>query len=417
MQVFCYILLPVALIMNFLLVPVHAQAVEPTIRVNILSNVQTVLISGESDFEILSGETGKQLARFTAGEQVSFAVKEKSMTINDKKVDVAKCRIVQFRSTNAHPITVNSKQYRGNIDVIHGKIGLSIVNVLPMEQYLYGVVGKEMSGEWALEAVKAQAVAARTYALYKYNQHQAGDYDVGATTDCQVYGGLDNETPRVLKAVDDTVGQVLIYQGNLIPAYFHSSSGGYTENSENVWGTYQPYSRGVVDYDQHSPHYKWEKKLTASELAEAISRAGYQLGVIKTIELAPLTKAPMSIPERGVSGRVKVMGFVGTTGSAQLTGEKIRTILDLKSTLFDISILSSMPKAGEFQLQNKNTLHRLSGRPDEVILISGFGWGHGLGLSQWGAKAMAEKGPLGDATYYKEILKHYYQGTTIEKVF
>ena len=438
------VFLPIILLLNILLVPVQAKAAESNIRVGILSNVSTVLISGDADFEILNGDTGKKLAHLNAGEEVSLAIKEKELTINNKKVSAVTFRIVKSKVDEEHFIEINKKMYRGTMDIhmTAGKTGLTVVNVLPMEQYLYGVLAKEISPEWHLEAVKAQAVAARTYGVYNRNKHQADGYDVCATNDCQVYGGREYETPRVLKAVNDTAGQVMMYQGKVIPAYFHSSAGGYTENSENVWGTYQPYARGVIDYDQNSPHYKWEKKLTRSELEGAILKAGYKIGGIKAIELAGLTNAPMNSTERGVSGRVKVIRFIGTSGSAQVAGEKIRNMLGLKSTLFDINVLLTEQKNVEFDITDsrgtvdhkkvdinlppsreqglvtdKKELHRLSGRLNEMIVISGFGWGHGLGMSQWGAKAMAEKGPQGDATYYKEILKHYYQGITIKKVF
>ena len=150
----------------------------------------------------------------------------------------------------------------------------------------------------------------------------------------------------------------------------------------------------------------------------------------------------MSNVERGVSGRIKVIRLVGTNGSIQLTGEKLRNILSLKSTLLDINIIVPMQKSIEFDISDrvgnqdsktveinfpptkekglftdKKDMHRISGRPNEIIVISGLGFGHGVGLSQWGAKVMAEKGPQDDPTYFKKILKHYYQGVEIKKVF
>ncbi len=318
---------------------------------------------------------------------------------------------------------------------------MTVVNTLPIEEYLYGIIAKEISPNWSLEAVKAQAVAARTYALYNRNKHKDDGYDVCATTDCQVYGGRESEVPRTIKAVDSTVGQVILYQGKLIPAYFHSSSGGFTENSENVWGTYLPYLRGVVDYDQKSPQYNWEKQLTPSEIEEALSKAGYNIGTLKAIGISPLTTQSINIIDRGVSGRVKIIRFIGTNGSIQLSGEKLRKILSLKSTLFDVHIILPVQKSIEFEITDKvgnqgskkieinlpptsekgfvtdrKDIHRISGRPNEIVSISGYGWGHGIGLSQWGAKAMAEKGPQDDPTYFKEILKHYYQGVEIKKL-
>jgi len=428
-HIFYYILLPIVFVMACFAVPAHAQSQESKIRVGILSNQQNLLISAATNVVIINGETGRLLVHLVAGEKGTITVKDETITINDKEVKAEKFSVLPVQFTGEDYIKVNEKPYRGNIDIhrTHGKTGLTIVNTLPIEQYLYGVIAREMSPSWHFEALKAQTVAARTYALHNLNKHKIDDYDVCATTDCQVYGGKDSEAPQVIKAVDDTSGQVIMDKGKVIAAYFHSSSGGYTENSENVWGTYQSYLRGVMDYDQASPQYKWEKRLTANELKTAIYKAGYRIGTITAIELAPLADLPMSIPERGVSGRVKAIQFIGSKGNAQLTGEQLRTILGLKSTLFDVRVITPAQKVIKFDITknigghsyigDKKAIHHLSGGPNDTILISGFGWGHGLGLSQWGAKGMAEQGPQGDATYFKEILKHYYQGTTIKKVF
>ena len=429
-NIFSYILLPIALFIIFSSSPIQANPVESTIRVGILSNQQNVSVSADDHVAILNAVTGKLIARLPAGEKGNITVTANKISINGKQVAAVKLTILILKNDGKHSIEVNKKKYRGSL-TIHmdqGKKGLVVVNTLPIEHYLYGVLANEISPKWPLEAVKAQAVAARSYVLYNLNKHKGDEYDVCATTDCQVYGGQDSEAPEVIKAVDDTSGQVIMGQGKIVPAYFHSSSGGYTENSENVWGTYQSYLRGVVDYDQNSPQFKWEKRLTIDELQEVIHKAGYKIGTLKAIELAPLTSQRMSTAERGVSGRVKVIQFIGSTGSAQLTGEKLRNILQLKSTLFDVSIMVPMKKVVKFDsnvpLQYKQSssrekkgIHPTTGRQGEIVLITGFGFGHGLGLSQWGAKAMAEQGPKDDTTYFKEILKHYYQGTTIKKVF
>ncbi|MBC8014393.1 MAG: SpoIID/LytB domain-containing protein [Sporomusaceae bacterium] len=429
-HIFSCIVLTIALFINFPNPSIQANPVESTIRVGILSNQQNISVSADAHIQILNAATGELVARLRAGEKGTITVSKNRISINGKQAAAVKLNLLVLKNDGEHSIEINKKKYRGSIGIhmTHGKTGLTVVNTLPIEQYLYGVIAKEISPKWPLEAVKAQAVAARSYALYNLNKHQVDEYDVCVTTDCQVYGGQDSEAPEVIKAVDDTSGQVIMAQGKIIPAYFHSSSGGYTENSENVWGTYQSYLRGVVDYDHNSPQFKWEKRLTTYELQEAINKAGYKIGTLKTIELVPLTSQPMSTVERGVSGRVKVIRFIGSTGSAQLTGEKMRKILQLKSTLFDISIMRPAKEVVEFDTNvppqykrgfstDKKGIHSATGRQGEIIIITGFGFGHGLGLSQWGAKAMAEKGPKGDTTYFKEILKHYYQGTAIKKVF
>jgi stage II sporulation protein D len=150
----------------------------------------------------------------------------------------------------------------------------------------------------------------------------------------------------------------------------------------------------------------------------------------------------VNAPDRGVSGRVKNLRLIGSAGSVQISGTKFRSIMGLDSTLFEVKAVVPSQKSIEVEItdsygdRDKKTIEvnlppypekrlatdnenicRLSGRPNETLLISGFGWGHGLGLSQWGAKAMAEKGPAGDTAYFKEILKHYYTGVDIQKVY
>ncbi len=429
--------------MFFLAGTVYAQTPENMIRVGIWSNQRNILVSADVDYKIINIDKNQTLGRFSANEKATIAYNGNEFILNGKKIDAVRISILKLKNDDAYSIEVNNKKYRGdiNIHITNGKSGMTVVNILSVEKYLYGVIAKEISPNWSLEAVKAQAVAARTYAFYSRNKHQNDGYDVCPTTDCQVYGGREGEVPRGIKAVDDTVDQVILYKDKLIPAYFHSSSGGYTENSENIWGTYLPYLRGVVDYDQGSPHYKWEKQFTPNELRELLIKAGYNIGTIQAIGISPLAIQPMDTTDRGVSGRVKNIRFIGANGTIQLTGEKLRTILSLKSSLFDVHIMLPVQKSIEFEISDgignvgnkkveinlpptsekgyftdKEDLHRISGRPNEIISISGFGWGHGLGLSQWGAKVMAEKGPQNDPTYFKEILKHYYQGVEVRKL-
>jgi len=430
--------------------PVHAagektiSSTEPTIKVGLWANQSNLVISADGNFTIVNRETREVLGQFAAKEKVNVSIKDSRITVNGVAVAVNELGIKLKTIAGDHYIEVNKRRYRGNIDIHRtvNKTGLTVVNTLPLEQYLYGIIAEEISPEWPLEAVKAQAVAARTYALYSLKKHQQDGYDVCATTDCQVYGGINSESVRAIKAVDDTHGQVVVYQGKPIPAFFHASAGGYTENSENVWGTYYSFLRGVEDYDKNAPHYKWEKQLRPAELAEALQRAGYNIGSLRAIVLSPYGQPPLNAFDRGVSGRVKTIKFIGTNNTVQVPGNKLRSILALNSTAFDIKIVVPVEKDIEFRitdsagdratkkieinlppqeekglLNDKEDMHRISGRAGETIVLTGYGWGHGLGMSQWGAKAMAEKAPPGDTTYFKEILKHYYQSTEIKKVY
>lgn len=416
---------------------------EPNINVGILSNQPNVMLSAKTDFVIKDIDTNKIIAKFKSSDKVSITLSARNIAIDGTTVTNKGIRI-SAKANDESYIEVNRRSYRGEISIYqtNGKNGLTVVNTLPIEQYLYGVIAREMSPDWPSEAVKAQAVAARTYALYSLNKHKDDGYDVCSSTDCQVYGGRDSEAPGAIQAVSATYGQTMFYKDKLIPAYFHSSSGGYTESSENVWGGAYPYLQGVVDYDQKSPYSKWEKKFTTNELEMALKRAGYDVGNIRTIELSPLTKPPVSSFDRGVSGRVKEIRVTGTSGTVYITGNKLRSALALNSTLLDLAVIVPAQKVLEFDitdsagdrwkkevpvnlppqkqemfLNGKSAVHHITGRTNETIVFTGFGWGHGIGLSQWGAKAMAENAPKGDSTYFKQILKHYYQGVDIKKAY
>ena len=415
---------------------------EPSLRVGILINQPTVQVSAEANFDLTDPATGKVLSSFRTGDKVTIAAQDKFLTVNGAVVTAKEIGVVVKKNEALYYIEqllqVNKRRYRGDLNIHRtaGKTGLTVVNTLPVEQYLYGVIKNEISPDWPLEAVKAQAVAARTYALANYNKHKADGFDVCSTTDCQVYWGRESEAPRALEAVDATRGLVLIHNGKLITAYFHSSSGGYTENSENVWSTPLPYLRGVIDYDQNCPNFSWEKRLTAAEFNQAISKAGYKIGSLQAVELSPLANPPVASTDRGVSGRVKTVRLVGSDGSVQVSGTQLRSMLDLKSTLFDIHIPATSPKAllpatradNKIRLLSSHNkplpastttanIRVISDNTEAAVVITGSGWGHGIGLSQWGAKAMAEKAPPGNTEYFVVILKHYYQGVQIKKAY
>ncbi len=262
--------------------------------------------------------------------------------------------------------------YRGKALVIPSDKGLTAVNYVDLEQYLYSVLGSEMSGSWPLEALKAQAVAARTYAIYKRQSERNAFYDVSNTQSSQVYKGIAKEFSSTQAAVNATAGQVLTYNNQLILSVFHACSGGHTENVEDVWSEALPYLRGVQDFDQDVTQCQWVKSFSGEELNKRLS------GVGKVVSITP-TLTPY--------GSLKSMKIVGTSGTRELKGEAVRNALGLKSTRFTIT--------------QEPTGLRFDGR----------GWGHGLGLSQWGAYKLAGRG-----INYKQILGHYYSGTRLTTI-
>jgi stage II sporulation protein D len=248
--------------------------------------------------------------------------------------------------------------------------GVTALNLVDFEEYLYSVVGAEAIPSWPLEALKAQAVAARTYALYKSSTAQSLPFDLDTTTSTQVYKGLESEYVSTHEAVNSTQGQILTYNNKPILAVFHASSGGHTENVEDVWSSALPYLRGVVDYDQLSPVFQWSKSFTSAELGTLIKG----VGEIKAFEPQRMTP----------NGRIVKIRVVGNQGSQLLGDDQLRKILDLRSTVLTIT-------------QNSNSFE-----------FSGRGFGHGIGLSQWGTHYLAQQG-----VSYDRILQHYYKNVRI----
>lgn len=321
-------------------------------------------------------------------------------------------------------------RYRGGISTSVLKSQLILVNTVNMNQYLKGVVPKEMTGTWPIEALKAQAVAARTYALTIKTKHAHQGFDLCSTVDCQVYGGYSAEMPNSNMAVDQSDGQKMYYMDQLIQAYYHASSGGRTENSENVWSARLPYIRSVEDpYSLNSPYDVWTKTYSNSDFSVVMKNAGYQIGDVKDI----------TIRSKSTAGRVQELLVSGTKDSVVLVKEKTRAVLGyttIKSMLFNvvkgdtISILSSkglstnqantlavMTAQGPKTLQNEVVVYdgnshsnkRLASSSGQITIV-GSGFGHGLGMSQWGAKNMADQG-----LSYESILKHYYTGITLKQ--
>ena len=346
---------------------------------------------------------------------------------------------------NGKPIEVNKKAYRGSFEVRISADGktLDVVNVLPLEQYLYSVVGEEIPVIFPDEAIKAQAVAARSLAYNRLGNRSRLGYDLKASEEGQDYYGLTTEKQAINKLVDVTAGMVVTYNGQPIEAVYHQSGGGQTENSRDVWGRYVPYLRSVKDYDWDAPRYNWEKALPASEIERRLSTRGYAVGKLESIRLSPLEgSSKMFGNDRTASGRVQEMLFSGSGGTFLFTGQQVQEILGLNSTFFEVEVNRPVPNSIEIPIENPygieigrkevpikvsersisfkdilKDLHFVSGEKGEMVTFKGRGQGAGLGLSQWGARGMANSAPPRSRDYYKEILTHYYTDTRVEKIY
>ncbi|TVQ08794.1 MAG: SpoIID/LytB domain-containing protein [Leptolyngbya sp. DLM2.Bin27] len=347
------------------LVAVPALAVE--MRVAIGDRLSRVTV-GSSTPAIVKNMAGQGVGQIPQGRSVV-------VTPDGGGVRLADWRGQAFwvEPTNGGYIFIRDSWYRGRVLVVPTEGGITAVNWVDIEAYLYGVVGSEMPASWPHEALKAQAVAARSYALYRRDRTRNQLFDVGTTTAHQVYKGLASEAPSVHAAVNATQGQVLTHGGRVIEAVFHSSSGGHTENSEDIWQRPTPYLRGVADFDQEAPVFQWSETFSAQQLAQRITGIG-QLRSVATERATP-------------RGRVVSARLQGTQGSRTLTGVELRQALGLRSTLISFNI---------------------SG---DTIRVNGRGFGHGLGMSQWGARGLATRGQN-----YQQILTHYYQGTALSNL-
>jgi len=270
-------------------------------------------------------------------------------------------------------VWIGDNWYRGRVLLMREGGGVTAVNYVDMEDYLYSVVGAEAVPSWPQEALKAQAVAARSYALHQRNNTRNGVYDVDTTTRTQVYKGLGSEYTTTHQAVKATANQVMTYNGQVILAVFHSSSGGHTENVEDVWTSPLPYLRGVVDYDQTSPVFSWNKNVSPNQVNRALG------GVGNIRSMTPEKTTPQ--------GRVVSMRVIGDRTTRSVKGTDLRQALELRSTLFRVSLGNG------------------------GVQVSGRGFGHGIGLSQWGTYYLAQNG-----VNYQQILAHYYQNARLSQI-
>ena len=282
-------------------------------------------------------------------------------------------------------LSLDGRRYRGALELRHKSGGLTAVNIVPVDDYLRSVVPEEMPVDWPAEAIKAQSVAARSFALASRGRHASEGYDLCTTTHCQLYTGTAAEKSASNAAIKATRGEVLTYGGKPIEALFHTDSGGMTENSEDVWGSHVPYLRAAKDTPAKT--MPWTKTISRADLERKLAAKGHDIGKVRSLVLSPLTIG-RSAKDRTASGRVKTMTVKGTKGTATLSGTTWRSLLGLKSTLFDAKLAKDM------------------------VTFTGYGSGHGLGISQWGAKRLAETGKS-----YADILHHYYTGTKLQQLY
>ena len=308
--------------------------------------------------------------------KIIYESKKSGLDFNPVKI-----KNIYLVESDKNILYIDNTGYRGKLE-LHNVLGkIYVVNILNIEEYLYSVVPSEMPSSWNIEALKAQAIASRTYSYYfLLKAKDKNIYDLDSTTNFQVYKGISVETESSIEAVNQTAGIIMTYKHEPIIAYFHSTSGGKTSDDKDVWPDSDlPYLKSVeCSYGKNSPHNEWTSTLTMYEIKTALNKK------YKTIDR--ITK----ISFKRHDDRIVEVTVQHSNGSITLTGNEFRLLLNpqkIKSTYFTIK-------------QEKDTFN-----------ISGKGWGHGVGMCQWGAKGRGEKG-----FKYEEILKHYYNDINFTKI-
>ena len=407
---------------------VMASGREPQMRVLLVENNQIGLRSdGAQPMRVQGLPGGDRRAQRLL---LSLQGRRLSATVDGQSMVLGPSTLLTVQNDDPRGNWLGSRRYRGALR-ISGRGGrLRVINSLGIETYLASVVGSEMPHRWPLAALQAQAVAARTYALKQ--RSRGGAWDVKATVASQVYRGVESETPSTRQAVASTRSLVLVHGGRLIDAVFHSSSGGVTEASGMVWRRQHPYLVSVPDHDQHSPVHRWEQWFDPAGLRQRLP----ETGGIQSVEVL----------SRSGSGRVRQARLRGPRGSLVISGGELRKRLGLKSTLVSFEIVTGGQRPPvAVPVRSVTTTASRGSRIDRItaavarqgpdrkpllvapppplisktsvrrwsagglqLLVKGQGYGHGVGMSQWGAHGLAEQG-----ANFRAILHHYYRGAEI----
>ncbi len=366
---------PVALWL-LLLAPLNALAVE-TMRIAMGEARGEVRVSGRG--LAFGQDTEDATFQPLASAQVTVRRRGSRIEVNGASVvgDSVRFRAgVDAQDANTppgdEPLKAGDMQVRGDVVVRLFKDGLQLINVIPLEDYLAAVLGSEMPVSFPLEALKAQAVAARTYALQKKLDAYSSPYHMGSSVLHQVYGGVNREVAKTRMAVEATRGEVLTYELAPIEAYFHATCGGRTESGQDALGRNLPYLQAVECPCGQLPASRWSATVPESELKAALRDSPDGLRVASRTATQRVTRVTTS--DGGSMGGVEFRRRLGYTR--------------LKSLHFDVE------------------------KTSKGYLFTGRGYGHGAGLCQWGAKVLADRGRT-----YLDILSHYYPGAELQHLY
>lgn len=391
---------------------------EPTIRLGLVVGASSVTISGAAGLSVRD-PTGARLAEIPAGEVWRVAVGGTGLVaLAPGGAGTAPSEVLEITSPAPDALVqVNGRPYRGTITALRDRSGVTIVDRLPMESYLIGVVSAEMGRRSLVEqeALRAQAIVSRTFALRNLRRWQAQGFDLYATVADQVYGGAASETPEGREAVEATRGRILTYGGAPIDAFFYSTCGGRTADGPEVFrAATRPYLRSVSDaaddgtaYCSISPRFRWHEEWTGEALRATLERtlpalpaaAAAVAGTAGTSASDLSEVRDVRVSYRTPSGRVGQLTIGLRRGEVRIEGPNVRQVL--------------RPVSGELLRSNVFSLAAAgAGRRITRLAADGAGAGHGVGFCQWGAVGRSRAGQD-----HERILAAYYPGAVLERLY
>jgi len=370
-------------LISLLLAPVNSSyakspAANPIlVRVAVVRDADSAKIFIAGNFKIIDYISKAVLLEEKYFPEAALTVTDTGFRLADKDISA---NVVSIEPAGGARVYINDRIFRGEIRAFKNDKKLVVVNAVNLEDYLYGVIRNEVSTWWPMEALKAQAIAARTYALNQINESKNKDYDVVADVNSQVYGGIFSEKWRTNRAVDQTKGQVLTYNGAIFPTFFHATCGGSTFDAACLWNIDLPPLKGVkCPWCRKSPHFYWERWASAKEVEGKLEAAGYSTGDIIGFE---------ATKRDSFSGRILELKIKGSKADADIPAKDFRRMM------------------GSDIIRSTNFKPALVG---EYVVFEGLGWGHGVGLCQWGAYYMSRAGKNAE-----EILHFYYPGSKLK---
>jgi len=385
-------------LMTFIVVAFNYNCVyAQDVRIRVLSSQQNIEVTSADTLDILNYTTGQKILYGILRQGYNFEADSSGITMFVPEGDMLFLTFFLPNEILIKPenpgsiIFLNKKEYRGAVllrkrsakdsNFVGEGLSLDGINVLDLEDYLRGTIRCEISPLWPKEAIKAHIVAARTYAMFQMQARKNEIFDMESDVSSQVYQGCSGEDTSSDQLILETSGEYLIYKGGVINAFYHSCCGGYTEDASNVWGISRSYLSGVrCSFCKDSPNFYWEKKIQAKQIQSALKKYYSDVGEIKEI----------SVLEKDKTDRVLFLEILHSNGRLRLSGVNFRAYIGY--------------------VQMPSTLFLVQKKDAESFLFYGRGWGHGVGMCQWGAKGMAQAGYS-----YFEILKYYYPGTEIKK--